>query len=52
MRWLQLRENSVPERQSLPVDVAAALNQFDIATVTPVGDGDWTIANIRKVGVI
>lgn len=52
MRRLQLRESSVPERHNLPADVAAALNQIDIATVTPAGNGDWTIANIRKVGVI
>lgn len=52
MTLLRLRESSVPERHSLPADVAAALNQLDIATVTPAGGGDWTIANIRKVGVI
>lgn len=52
MRRLQLRESSVPERHSLPADAAAALNQLDVATVTPAGGGDWTIANIRKVGVI
>jgi 5-methylcytosine-specific restriction enzyme subunit McrC len=52
MRWLQLHESSIPERHSLPDDVATALNQLDIATVTPAGGGDWTIANIRKVGVV
>ncbi|MET3810876.1 restriction endonuclease [Arthrobacter sp. UYEF3] len=52
MRWLQLRESSIPERHSIPHDVATALNQLDIATVTPAGGGDWTIANIRKVGVV
>lgn len=52
MRWLQLRESSTPERYSLPNDVAAALNQLDIATVTPAGACDWTVANIRKVGVV
>lgn len=52
MRWLQLRESSIPERHRIPDDVATALNQLDIATVTPAGGGDWTIANIRKVGVV
>lgn len=51
MRRLQLRESSIPERHNLPADVATALNLLDIATVSPAG-GDWTIANIRKVGVI
>ncbi|MBT2532799.1 restriction endonuclease [Arthrobacter sp. ISL-48] len=52
MRWLQLQESSTPERHSISDDVATALNRLDIATVTPAGGGHWTIANVRKVGVI
>ncbi|MGY4542830.1 5-methylcytosine-specific restriction enzyme subunit McrC [Arthrobacter sp. UYNi723] len=52
MRWLQLRESSLPKRYSLPENVATVLNQLDIATATPVGGNDWLVANIRKVGVV
>ncbi|MFB0836060.1 McrC family protein [Arthrobacter halodurans] len=52
MERLELRESGSPERHRLPADVAAALNQLDVATVTPAGGGDWTVANIRKVGVV
>ncbi|GAA3326245.1 McrBC 5-methylcytosine restriction system component [Paeniglutamicibacter sulfureus] len=33
-------------------DAASTLNRLRIATVTPEGGGEWTIANIRKVGVV
>jgi 5-methylcytosine-specific restriction enzyme subunit McrC len=52
MQWLQLRESSGPERHALPDHVAMALNQLDIATLTPAGGGDWMLSNIRKVGVV
>lgn len=52
MKRLQLSEGNISERHSFPNDVAAAINQLDVATVTPAADGDWTVSHVRKVGVV
>ncbi|MBV1777597.1 McrC family protein [Paeniglutamicibacter sp. ABSL32-1] len=52
MRQLELQESSRPERHILSNDAASMLNRLRIATVTPEGGGEWTVANVRKVGVV
>lgn len=52
MTPLELNESSSSERRIVPDDVALALNQLNIATVTPAGGGGWNITNVRKVGVV
>lgn len=32
--------------------MASTLNRMRIATVTPVGGEQWTVSNVRKIGVI
>lgn len=52
MLRLQLRESSGSGQYRLPNDIAIALSQLEIATIAPLGGDNWTISNVRKVGIV
>lgn len=47
-----LREGSPPQRVQVTDTVAAEIARLRIATVTPIGDGQWLVGGIAKVGVV
>jgi 5-methylcytosine-specific restriction enzyme subunit McrC len=47
-----LRESSKPQRLDLPELVATELARQAIATVAPLGNGEWLVSAISKVGVV
>jgi 5-methylcytosine-specific restriction enzyme subunit McrC len=52
MDSLTLRESSPPIRVPLPEAVAASLQQLNVATVSPAGQGEWWISGVTKVGAL
>ncbi|MFC7847158.1 McrC family protein [Arthrobacter sp. NPDC057388] len=52
MKRLNLREGRNEETVSLPANVAAAISALNVANVSPLGNGDWSISGVSKVGVI
>lgn len=52
MRQLELFEGSPPKQHTLSNDMASTLDRMRIATVTPASGEQWTVSNVRKIGVI
>lgn len=52
MGRLNLKEGRYEASVSVPARVAAALSGLGVASVVPLGNGDWSISGVSKVGVI
>lgn len=52
MEHLNLNEGRNEESVSIPAPVAAAISSLGMANVVPVGNGDWSISGVSKVGVV
>lgn len=52
MERLNLKEGRNEESVSVPARVAAAVSALGVADVVPLGDGEWSITGVSKVGVL
>jgi 5-methylcytosine-specific restriction enzyme subunit McrC len=52
MKRLDLKEGQYEASVSAPDRVAAALSRLGVASVAPLGNGNWSISGVSKVGVI
>lgn len=52
MKRLSLKEGRYEEAVSIPARVAAAIAGLGVADVVPLGNGDWSISGVIRVGVI
>ncbi|MGY3380872.1 5-methylcytosine-specific restriction enzyme subunit McrC [Arthrobacter sp. TE12231] len=52
MEHLVLKEGGYEASVSVPARVAAAISGLGVANVVPLGNGDWTISGVSKVGVV
>lgn len=52
MERLNLKEGRNEESVSIPARVAAAISGLGVADVVPLGNGEWSISGVSKVGVL
>jgi 5-methylcytosine-specific restriction enzyme subunit McrC len=52
MKRLSLQEGRTEKSVSVPARVAAAISALGVANVVPLGNEDWEISGVSKVGVI